>query len=184
MTCIVGLIDKGVVYMGGDSCKQLGDFFSLGDPKVLSYSLGNEPCLFGFAGNVRDMSVIEDILEGYLTKCSSIPNPKQLFAIHLVDKIKQVLHESGTITKDEEGVESMNTQLLIGYRGFLYRMLSNFGVSTFSDYVAIGTGAEVALGALFTSSSIPNPEERILLALKAAEKHIINVRSPFTILHT
>jgi hypothetical protein len=72
--------------------------------------------------------------------------------------------------------------ILIGSGGDLIEV-SGLGVMVHGAYAAVGAGAQVALGALYASTS-RGPHGRVSTALKAAEEHTVNVRRPWTILHT
>ena len=49
-------------------------------------------------------------------------------------------------------------------------------------YMAEGSGQQVALGSLFSTSTIKTPRKRVRMALEASAKFIMSVRGPFTII--
>ena len=55
-------------------------------------------------------------------------------------------------------------------------------VHSLDNYFAIGSGQSIAMGALHATSTIPDQQTRIQLALEAAATHDPNVRGPFDIL--
>ena len=50
------------------------------------------------------------------------------------------------------------------------------------QYMAEGSGQQVALGSLHSTSAIKTPRKRVRMALEAASKFIMSVRGPFTII--
>jgi hypothetical protein len=64
--------------------------------------------------------------------------------------------------------------------------MSDFGVGELvHGYGSVGCGAAIACGSLATSEDFEvTAEERIELALEAAERHSAGVRGPMTIIHS
>ncbi len=50
------------------------------------------------------------------------------------------------------------------------------------EYLAEGSGQQIALGSLFSTSTIKTPRKRVRMALEASAKFIMSVRGPFTII--
>ena len=77
--------------------------------------------------------------------------------------------------------------LLVGYAGKLFIVEDDYQVSEVGDgYAAIGSGDNVAKGALYLAKVISknletDKAEDVELALKAAEHHNATVRRPFVI---
>ena len=51
-----------------------------------------------------------------------------------------------------------------------------------TDYYAEGSGQQVALGSLASTTNIKTSRKRVRMALEAASKFIMSVRGPFTII--
>ncbi len=51
---------------------------------------------------------------------------------------------------------------------------------TEDSFMAIGSGAQIALGSLYSTIELP-PQERVLKALEAAEHLCVSVRRPFDV---
>lgn len=82
-----------------------------------------------------------------------------------------------------EGTDNSNLYALIGWRGRIWSLFSDYSVvETSESYDAIGSGAEVALGALTTLSPELSPTDRLQDAAVAAAKFIDSVCGPFTVL--
>lgn len=174
MTCIAGLIHEGKVYMGGDSAGISGwDLTIRADRKVFR----NGPFVAGFTSSFR---------MGQLLKYSLVPpehpegmDAHQYMATKFVDAVRTCLKDGG-YAKSNSGEESAGA-FLVGYRGHLYEISSDYQVGEAEDlYAAVGCGAATALGALCATRSM-EPMDRIKLALCAAERHSAGVRGPFHI---
>ncbi|MGZ6374482.1 MAG: hypothetical protein ACXWPI_07155, partial [Ktedonobacterales bacterium] len=81
---------------------------------------------------------------------------------------------------DQEYVDST---ALIGYRGKLFVMQSNFQMLEHADsYDAVGCGEPYALGALFALDAEngieANPYDALMLALRTSERYSSGVRAP------
>lgn len=174
MTCIVGLVEQGTVYVGADSAGVSGlDIRVRADPKVFrvgSYLIGyttsfrmGQLLRFGFAPPEQDPRHSDD--EHMMTV--------------FVDAVRERFKGGGYATVNNN-VETGGT-FLIGYRGRLYIVQQDYQVGVpVLPYDAVGCGADMALGALYATEG-GRPRDRVLLALQAAEQFSGGVRRPFVI---
>jgi ATP-dependent protease HslVU (ClpYQ) peptidase subunit len=175
MTCIVGIILDKEVFMGGDSCGS--NYYTAGvqkNPKVFRKG----ELIMGYTTSFR----MGQLLEFNLTVPVRPENISDLVYIveHLIPAIRACLKAGGFAevqnNKEEGG------QFLIGYRGGLYEIQNDYSALQSSlDYAAVGSGQQVALGALWATAG-QDPESRIKTALHAAVAHTPYVREPFTII--
>lgn len=176
MTCIVGLVNKGTIWMGGDSAGLSGWELSIRtDEKVFQ----NGPFLMGFTTSFR---------MGQLLRWAFKP-PKQeggedgkFMVTTFIDAVRDCLKVGGFATKDKD-VEGGGT-FLVGYKGQLYYVGEDYQIGVNVDgFDAVGCGSEIAKGSMFTSAQLRriSPEQRILWALSAAERLNGGVRGPFAI---
>lgn len=175
MTCVIGLAQDGIVYMGGDS--------AVSDGWEVRQMAGEKICkigdmLVGVTGTQRLMQLIQYHVqpgvhpEGMSDEC-------YLVSIFLAD-VRRVLKEHGH-TEIKDGVEGMDGALLIGYRGYLYCVGAHYQLTGYADgFDAIGSGREYALGAMIILHGV-QPEQRIEAALKAAAYFCGSVCGPFVI---
>lgn len=178
MTCIVGVELGGQLWLGGDAASTRDhEVFVRGNPKVFRV----EDMLIGFSGSFRI---------GQLLQFSFKPPPRvhgresfQYIVTNVVDSIRKVLSDHGALIKDEMG-DSHDSEFIIGYDGKFYVIDSDFHVEIPTEnYVASGTGASYALGALHAMRKQKiSPNKKIQKALSAAEEYCTGVRKPFTIL--
>ena len=82
-------------------------------------------------------------------------------------------------TKDGE---MSGGEFILGYQNRLFVVQSDFSVLEYSqDFIAVGSGAHIALGALFATHGRPEmtPADRLTTALEAAASMNGYVRGPF-----
>lgn len=172
MTCIVGVVDQGVVYMGGDSAGVGGyDLTVRRDRKVFrngdfligctsSFRMTQLLC-YTFTPPAYDAAIV---LERYLTTS-------------FVDAVRECFKTGGYAQKDRE--QEWAGRFLVGFQGHLFFIDSDYQVGEALDaYDAVGCGADIAKGVLFATPDM-QPRKRLELALKAAERHNAAVRAPF-----
>lgn len=175
MTCIVGLVDKGRVFIGGDSAAVDGSRMTMAiriDRKVFR----NGDFVMGFTSSFR--------MGQLLAFAMSPPKPREgddLFAFMVRDFVgaaRQSLKDGGYATNNN-GREA-GGEFLVGFRGRLFRVFDDFQVAeSTKGYDACGCGDLIALGSLFSTPNIIDPKERLGEALAAAETFSAAVRAPF-----
>lgn len=177
MTCIVGLVDKGTVYIGGDSAG-VADYSLMvrADQKVFT----NGEFIFGFTSSFRMGQVLR-----YKLKPPHREPARDVMTYMVsdfVDAVRDCLKSSG-FAKKENDVERGGT-FLVGYQGRLFRIEGDYQVGeTTNGYDACGCGEDIARGSMFASKGA-DAGKRILQALKAAGYHSAGVCGPFKVLAT
>jgi hypothetical protein len=195
MTVIVGIETSTGIAMGADS----GSYGSRGsvtitlhpsDPKI--FFAGD--FLVGVAGSARFSNVLQ-----HCVKWPTVPKPRKgNLVVHdqdlmrfmvtvVVPRIRAAckrndleLRPSGGLLEDDNDDTG---EALLGVLGRLFLLENDFHVERSGHrYNAIGVGAPVAMGSLYTSGGTCPNEDRILDALEAAMTHCPYVRKPWTIL--
>lgn len=175
MTCIVGLVDGGRVWMGGDSAGTAGwDLIVRADRKVFR----NGPYVMGFTTSFRMGQLLRHGFEP-----PALPEPpadlEAFMATTFIDAVRERLKAGGWASKTNEQEQGGN--FLVGVRGRLFEIGSDYQVGESLDgYAAVGCGDQVAHGALFASRGRP-AMDRIVTALVAAERFSAGVRRPFAV---
>ena len=171
MTCVVGLEDKGNIYIGADSAGSAGTNLSIrADEKVFM----NGPFIIGFAGSFRMGQLLRYKFDP--PKQSVKTDDMKYMVTDFIDAAKKCFTDNGF------GSTSTGGLFVVGYNKKLYRIDSDFQVGKLVlPYVAIGSGECYALGSLH-SSATKNPEQKIKLALQAAATFSLGVAPPFHIL--
>ena len=177
MTAIVGLIDAGRVVMGADSLGSDGwHVMARGDAKLFRRG----EYLIGFTSSFRMGQLIR--------YRADLPTPWEwehdllaFMSTRFVDAVRECLKEYG-LAKIEHNVEQGGA-FLVGFRGVLYQIESDYQVGVRSDgFDAVGSGEQAALGSLYTSAVLRGGAEgRVRMALEAAAAMTAHVRGPFHI---
>lgn len=172
MTAIVGLAHHGAVHLGGDSAGVAGWSLTVrADTKVFH----NGPYVMGFTSSFRMGQLLRYTLNP--------PRPEggleRFMATTFIDAVRETLKAGGFLRKDSE-VESGGT-FLVGVAGRLFMVDSDFQVGeAAAGYAAVGCGHELALGALYaTATTRKTPQQRLGIALEAAERFSAGVCGPF-----
>ncbi len=179
MTAIVGIEAAGEVWIGGDAAAidESYDSEARRDPKVFI----NGPCLMGYTTSFRMGQLLEHVLK-VPAHPSGVDDMAWLVG-DFMDSVRKCFAEGGfLVTKSE--TSDTGGQFLLGYRGHLYAVHSDFQVGrSRAGYAAVGCGAPYALGALYASRGYGfTSEGRLRISLEAAARHNAAIRKPFTIL--
>ena len=178
MTCIVGLVDGDKTYIGGDSAGVAGLRLTVrADRKIFR----NGNYLMGFTTSFR---------MGQLLRYKFEPPRKhpeddfeKFLSTDFVEKVRSCLKSFGFSTVNNN--EETGGTFLVAAPGCLARIDSDFQVGLpVHNYDAVGSGGDIALGALHaTEGTELSAETRVLRALEAAQMFNAGVRAPFHIEH-
>lgn len=177
MTCIIGMVSEGRVWMGADSRASYDKgniHLSLKTPKL--HKLG--PYLLGSSG----LPLMNDVAAYHL----KLPEPPKRGLMRFISRkvvpaLKEAIKERGNVYGGlPEG------QILLGVRGQLFVFDTNTQhYQVRGDYHAIGEGAVPARAALYGMAAVGcnlKAKDRIRIALEAAEDNLTTVAHPWTIL--
>lgn len=173
MTVIVGLVHGGRVLLGGDAAGISGyDLTIRNDPKVFV----SGPYVLGFTSSFRMGQLLRWSLQP--------PAPPEagdldrFMCTTWVDAVRDCLKAGGWARKDNE--QETGGKFLVGVSGRLFVVETDYQVGEPVDgYAAVGCGEDFALGALYATAAVADAEERVRLALAAAERHSAGVRGPY-----
>lgn len=173
MTCIVGVVEKGTVYIGGDSASVAGWTSRVTRlPKVFRRG----PFLIGYTTSFRMGQLLEHALNVPAQGAKERDDMRYMVTV-FAEHVRQLLKERG-VAKIEANAES-GGQFLVGYRGRLYSVQSDFQVNEMADgFDAVGSGAEYALGAIAALKGQP-PVQRLKRALAISAHFNMGVSAPF-----
>ena len=175
MTCIVGVVENGHVYIGADSAG-VGGYYDLTirrDCKVFR----NGAFLLGGTSSFRMLQLLRyAFMPPVYTPDTDL---EKYMATVFVDAVRQCLKDGGFAQKSNE--QETGGQFLVGFHGRLFCIYADYQVEeALCQYNAVGSGANVALGALYATPMM-QAKKRLELALQAAEQHNAGVRAPFCI---
>jgi ATP-dependent protease HslVU (ClpYQ) peptidase subunit len=179
LTCIIGVVHEDKVYMGGDSAGVGGYALIIrADEKVFQ----NGPFLMGFTTSFRMGQLLWYSLSAPAHPFDGNGQPIDTYKYMVtifINAVRQCLKDGG-YASTEKGQEFGGT-FLVGYKGKLFMIQDNYQVAESVDnFQSVGCGDEIARGALCVTPDLP-PEQRIKLALEAAERYSAGVRGPFLI---
>jgi ATP-dependent protease HslVU (ClpYQ) peptidase subunit len=179
MTCIVAVVSDGMGWMGGDSLASSGIRRAVQMDKVfVKKDTNNETWLIGCCGSARigqhlrymnlpGIDKDQDLMEHAVTK--------------LVPHLKDEFRKYGVTKKDNP--HQIEGNIIAVVNSIILDFSADFSVSQITSYSAIGSGEDVAKGALHATRLLP-PRERILKALEASSEFLTNVGPPFTIINS
>lgn len=173
MTCIVGLVHKHKVYIGGDGGGFVGGTIFLHDNGKVFRS---GEFIFGCAGNRR----FGEIIRFAFTPPEIDDDVQRYMATTFTAALRGVLREQGyLLTKAGREQANESDSMLVGIQGQLFYVPGEFSASAMLDGMfATGCGMDFALGALYVTKDLA-PEDRIRQALAAAERWSSGVVGPF-----
>lgn len=179
MTVIAGVSHQGHVYLAGDSGWSTRYTESAQvDPKVRRL---RADVVIGASGPKRFCDIVRLRLD--FTRCDKAAEDVPLW---IADEIHRICGEIGlSMNQDSQNYDVGSA--LIGVRDRLTRMDNAFGiVRDRNPYDAIGSGTEVALGAMhaMTREEQWAPRDVLRAAVRAAAAHCPSVRGPFRFVST
>lgn len=172
MTCVVGLVQDGRVYIGVDSASVQG---WVRRTTNLRKVFRRGPFLIGYTTSFRMGQLLEHHLE--VPKQEDDESEMAFMVTKFVERARALLKDKG-FSKVESNAET-GGQFLVGYRGRLYSVQNDFQVGEMTDGLdAIGSGSDFALGAMMALADLP-PKRRIKKSLQIAEHFNMGVGAPF-----
>lgn len=178
MSLIMGLEHDGDVWMGTDSgC--WGDFLNpVLPPKVWQWG----DVLVGGVGRTQFVGALRtgDFPPDYIGY-SAFEDIERYLVREFVPHCKEVLSQAGVEPK--KGRDSGGA-LIVAVSGVLADIANDWSVEIVSrPYLGQGapTAVAVAYGSLWETRDSPDPQDRLVRALEAAEGHTDAVRRPFVV---
>lgn len=177
MTCVIGYHTDEGTWIGADSAGTdgWGGQTIRADTKVFNH----HGMTMGFCGSYR---------MGQLLRFNLVPSDHparmkdyEYMVTVFIEDVRRVL-KAGGYTHIKNNVEE-GGEFLVAYRGGLYHVEDDFQVALSTrDYVAIGSGANVASGAMaILSADEVEPVKAIKRALKVTSEQDAYVAPPFVV---
>lgn len=167
MTCVVAIKEPTQIIMASDSGSIDTDSMFImkrADQKMI---IRDNRFLIGFAGSY---SHGQKVLTNYMPPQNVSMTPSKYMRTDFIDGLKELIDE-----------KTMEASFLIGYSGELFWIQEDFQVAEITyDYMAIGSGYELALGSLFSTEG--STEFRLTTALRASMEFKAGIRPPFHML--
>ena len=181
MTCIVGIVKDGEVWMGGDGAMFIRDDLAI-EISAKKVAIIDGRFLMGMSGTTRPWQIMRAMT--YPEHPDGVSD-EEYMTLSVISAITEELRKNNLLGHDDENHCDCagHCEGLIGYRARLYTLDSGFNLDEYRQGVA-GSGVGVGLGALTATEllGIESPERRIRIVLQAAARHLGSVGEPFTIL--
>lgn len=177
MSVVVGVEYRGKVWMAADSLVSDADdiiFETSEPPKVYKW----RDFVLGIVGSFRVGNVVPEFFEP--PKQSAAEKPLSYMLQKFVPELRRILEENYVSTDykvvGDEFQKSEDWTIMAGFGGRIYIVDEDFSVSRAADgYAFIGSGGEIAGGALFVTKDSKKPRRRVEQAVQAAIKHCSSV---------
>lgn len=175
MTCIIGMKNRGIVYLGADRAVTIGNTVSImKEPKIYNISNGCFNFILADAGNTKMGDIIKYNFPDELKKTTTQDNIKDIhaymrttFVETLAISFNEHLHQirAGKLVREVEMDCLEFGEMLVGVQGHLFKVDSSLSVLDLEDNIdAIGIGADVAIGSL--AQSLKNNKKRDIESIK------------------
>lgn len=163
MTCVVGVKHNNKVYMASDLLGSNKHTKALRkDGKVFV----KNNILFGGTSSYRMIQLLQYSL--VIPEHLSTQSVDEYLRTSFIDAIRDLFKKNGYASIDNN--EETGGTFLIGYRGRLFTVFSDYQVAeNDSDYSSVGSGSDIALGAMFATEDLP-PADRLTIAITAASE--------------
>ena len=180
MTCIVAIAQNGTVYMGSDhaaSDDKTGWIISRKEQKC--FKAGQ----YGIA--FTDSFRMGQILQYAWTPPKYTPTKTnsgldKFMRTKFIESVKDAFR-SGGYGSQVSGQEDEGGIFIVGVCGRLFTVDEDFHVGeNVVNYMAEGSGGQLALGALHATKNQKNPRLRLKAALEAATEFNMSVAPPYT----
>ena len=187
MSVVVAVKEGNKIYLGADSrVTRGGTRTTLHNPN--NYKIwkvdGSDHALMGQVGNVRDGNIIrlmKNVVDDYDEFYERVDY--RFVVKYLVPEIIKNLQDAHFIKSNDNLIDGIDSSFLFAHNDKLFLINSDLAVIEVDDYIAIGSGADQALGSLLSTEG-QNPKARIVKAIKASAATDIYVDYPIILVDT
>ncbi len=186
MSVVVAIKENGKIYIGADSQVTKGGTRTTlkneNNYKVWRV-IGAPHCLMAHVGVLRDANIVR-LMPNLVTEYNIFRNHIGFdFVVRkVVPEIIEELSNCGYL-KEGKTTEYLDSSFLFAYKDQLFVINPDKSVIEVEDYVAIGSGADQAVGSLLSTEGL-SPKERIVKAIKSSAATDIYVDYPIILTDT
>lgn len=184
MSLVIAIRDKDRIVLGADKQVSSGDSKDHTITKIWPVA-ELSGAIMGSVGSARasqivqyaniiDKNILGDDMSTDFVVCSLAPT------------IAAGLKANGISVeaKDGEFCELMPNSFIFAYRDKAWMIWNDLSVTEIGDYMAIGSGSDVARGVLFATKKNKNPFERVVVSIDAAAESTLFVDDGIDLLAT
>ena len=188
MSVVIAIKENGITYMAADTQVSFGD----SKRHLKSNSLQKvwavndiDNCIMGGVGLTRDLNLIRYGTHELIPEANVLKNDITVGTIMLETVpiiFESIRNYTELVTGSKDEIEIMS-EFVIAYNDKLFDISPDGTVEEVEDYIAIGSGADAALGSLKHTYDEP-VYSRLIKALDAAAESNLYVSEPYVVIDT
>lgn len=188
MSVVIAIKENGVTYMAADTQISFGDSkrHLKSDSLQKVWAVTDTPhCIMGGVGLARDLNLIRYCTSELIPEASVLKNEINVGTI-MLNTVPTIFESIRNYTQLVTGCDTdipINSEFVLAYKDKIFDIAPDGTVEEVEDYIAIGSGADAALGSL--KHTIDEPVyDRLIKALDAASESNLYVSEPYVCMDT
>ena len=188
MSVVIAIKENGVTYMAADTQISFGDSkrHLKSDSLQKVWAVTDTPhCIMGGVGLARDLNLIRYCTSELIPEASVLKNEINVGTI-MLNTVPAIFESIRTYTQLVTGCDKdipINSEFVLAYKDKIFDIAPDGTVEQVEDYIAIGSGADAALGSLKHTTDEP-VYDRLIKALDAASESNLYVSEPYVCMDT
>ena len=188
MSVVIAIKENGVTYMAADTQISFGDSkrHLKSDSLQKVWAVTDTPhCIMGGVGLARDLNLIRYCTSELIPEASVLKNEINVGTI-MLNTVPAIFESIRNYTQLVTGCDKdipINSEFVLAYKDKIFDIAPDGTVEEVEDYIAIGSGADAALGSLKHTTDEP-VYDRLIKALDAASESNLYVSEPYVCMDT
>ena len=188
MSVVIAIKENGVTYMAADTQISFGDSkrHLKSDSLQKVWAVTDTPhCIMGGVGLTRDLNLIRYCTSELIPEASVLKNDINVGTI-MLNTVPAIFESIRNYTQLVTGCDKdipINSEFVLAYKDKIFDIAPDGTVEQVEDYIAIGSGADAALGSLKHTTDEP-VYDRLIKALDAASESNLYVSEPYVCMDT
>ena len=188
MSVVIAIKENGVTYMAADTQVSFGDSkrHLKSDSLQKVWAVTDTPnCLMGGFGLARDLNLMRYCTSELIPEAAVLKNDITVGTI-MLSTVPVIFESIRNYTQLVTGCDKdipINSEFLLAYKDKIFDIAPDGTVEEVEDYIAVGSGADAALGSLKHTTDEP-VYDRLIKALDAAAESNLYVSEPYVCMDT
>lgn len=188
MSVVIAIKENGVTYMAADTQISFGDSkrHLKSDSLQKVWAVTDTPhCIMGGVGLTRDLNLIRYCTSELIPEASVLKDEINVGTI-MLNTVPAIFESIRNYTQLVTGCDKdipINSEFVLAYKDKIFDIAPDGTVEEVEDYIAIGSGADAALGSLKHTTDEP-VYDRLIKALDAASESNLYVSEPYVCMDT
>ena len=188
MSVVIAIKENGVTYIAADTQISFGDSkrHLKSDSLQKVWAVTDTPhCIMGGVGLTRDLNLIRYCTSELIPEASVLKNEINVGTI-MLNTVPAIFESIRNYTQLVTGCDKdipINSEFVLAYKDKIFDIAPDGTVEQVEDYIAIGSGADAALGSLKHTTDEP-VYDRLIKALDAASESNLYVSEPYVCMDT